>query len=158
MSQLHTTLQELLADPGTIKVIATADEQGHPHLAAKGSLRLDEQGNLIHLELIERSRTNRNLLFSLWQDKPVSILLVGSDRRSLRIHGLPRQVHVSGPVFQQHYEAVRAKLGDVDLAGVWVIRIDRIEDATYKNRLAEEEGKGGALVHLDRLVRDEQAG
>jgi hypothetical protein len=143
---------ELIADPATVKVVATVDERGVPHAVAKGSLQVDGEGNLIHLELIERSRTNRNLVHSLWHDRPVSILLVGSNGRSVSLLGIPRRVVVSGPLFQQHYTALRARLGDVDLAGVWVIEPTQVIDQAWKARLASEEAAGTGLLHLDRIA------
>jgi len=149
---LDATVRELLADPATVKVIATVDEHGVPNVVAKGSIRIDEDGNLIHLELIERSRTNRNLVYSLWRDKAVSILLVGSGGRSYQILGRPLRVHVSGPVFQKHYVAVRERLGDLDLSGVWVIQPLKIIDQAWRTRLAAGESAGAGLLHLDRIV------
>ena len=149
---LDSAVRELLGDPATVKILATVDEEGVPHVVAKGSLRLGEDGNLLHLELLERSRTNRNLVHSLWLDRLVSILLVGSGGRSYQILGLPRRVHVSGPVYQTHYQAVREKLGDVDLAGVWIIEPRKVIDQAWRTRLAAEEGLGQGLLHLDRIA------
>jgi hypothetical protein len=147
---LDASVRELLADPTTVKILATVDEQGVPHVVAKGSLNLDEDGNLFHLELIERSRTNRNLVHSLWHDRPVSVLLIGSDGRSVQIQGVPLRVHVSGPVFQTHYQTLRARLGDLELAGVWVIQPQRASNQAWRTRLAEE--PPDALLHLDRIA------
>jgi hypothetical protein len=121
---------------------------------AKGSLSLDEDGNLIHLELLEGSHTNRNLVHSLWHDRPVSVLLVGGDGRSFQIQGVPRRVHVSGPVFQRHYQALRARRGDLDLSGVWVIQPLRVADQGWKARLAAETAASGGLLHLDRIAAE----
>jgi hypothetical protein len=151
---LDASVRELLSDKATVKILATTDEHGVPHAVAKGSLSLDEDGNLIHLELIESSRTNRNLVYSLWHDRPVSILLVGGDGRSYQIQGVPRRLHVSGPLFQQHYQALRARLGDVDLSGVWVIEPRQATDQSWRSRLAAETATGGNLLHLDRIAGD----
>jgi len=149
---LDSSVRELISDPATVKVIATLDEHGVPNVVAKGSLQIDEDGNLVHLELIERSRTNRNLVRSLWHDRVVSILLVGRDGSSYQILGLPLRVHVSGPVFQKHHEAVRSLLGDVDLSGVWVIQPRKVVDQAWKARSASQEHLGTGLLHLDRII------
>jgi len=150
--QLDATVRELLSDPATVKVLATVDEHGVPNVVAKGSLQIDAEGNLLHLELIERSRTNRNLVHSLWLDKTVSILLIGSGGRSVQIFGVPRRLHVSGPVFEKHYTTVREHLGDVDLSGVWIIEPRSAVDQSWSTRLAKEEAAGTGLLHLDRIV------
>jgi hypothetical protein len=105
------------------------------------------------LELLETSRTNRNLVRSIWYDRRVAILLKGQDGRSFQIKGLPVRAHVSGPVFQKHYSEVRARLGDVALAAVWVIRPDEVLDETPDVRRKEEQAAHPSFTHLDRLVR-----
>lgn len=142
----------LLQDSNTVKVLTTVDGDGVPHTVFKGSLRADESGNLQVLELIESSRTNRNLVRSIWYNRPVSVLLKGKDSRCFQIKGVPIKAHVSGPVFQKNYVAIRERLGDVDLAGVWIIRPDEVIDETPKVRRTEEEAAHPVFVHLDRLV------
>lgn len=144
---------ELLENPQTAKILTTIDEKGAPHSVVKGSLALGEDGNLTLLELIESSHTNRNLVRSIWYDRPVSILLKGGGNRAYQIKGVAVKVHVSGPLFQKHYSALRARLGDVDLAGVWVIRPDEVIDQSWTVRQEEERAKRPALTHLDRLVK-----
>ena len=112
---------DLLNDPATVKVLATVDGDGAPHAAIKRSLHLAGDGKLHFRELIESSATNRNLVRALWFDRAVSILLYAPDGRSVLIKGRPVKTHITGPLFQRHYQEVRARLGDVDLAAVWVI-------------------------------------
>jgi general stress protein 26 len=151
--QLSQEVTELLRDPQTLKVLATVDERGVPHAVVKGSLSVNEDGDVQLLELLETSRTNRNLVRSIWHDRRVAILLKGQDGRSFQIKGLPIKAHVSGPVFQKHYSEVRARLGDVDLAAVWIIRPDEILDETPDVRRKEEQAARPTFTHLDRLVR-----
>jgi len=87
--QLGQEVIELLRDPQTLKVLATVDERGVPHVVVKGSLSVNLDGDLQVLELLETSRTNRNLVRSIWYDRRVAILLKGQDGRSFQIKGLP---------------------------------------------------------------------
>jgi len=93
----------------------------------KGSLSVNLDGDLQVLELLETSRTTET-----WCAASGTIVgwrsCSGQDGRSFQIKGLPIRAHVSGPVFQKHYSEVRARLGDVDLAAVWIIRPDEILD------------------------------
>jgi predicted pyridoxine 5'-phosphate oxidase superfamily flavin-nucleotide-binding protein len=114
----------LLEDRQTLKVLATVDDDGIPHAVVKEALLCNQDGNLQVLELIEASQSNHNLLRSLWFDKPVAVLIKGQDGRSFQIKGVPIKAHLSGPVFQKYYSEVRGRLGDVDLAAVWIIRPD----------------------------------
>jgi len=142
----------LLEDRQTLKVVATVDGNGVPHAVVKGSLRANQEGYLQWLELIETSQSNRNLVRSIWFDRPVAVLIKGQDGRSFQIKGVPIKAHVSGPVFQKHYAEVRARLGDVDLAAVWIIRPDTVIDETPAVRLQEEHSAHPNFTHLDRLV------
>jgi len=92
------------------------------------------------------------LLRSIWFAKEVSITLIGRGDQTYQIAGRVIRVHVSGPVFQQHYVAHREKLGDVDLAAVWVIAPQEIVDDSWQARRRKEEAHPN-FVHLDRLVK-----
>jgi predicted pyridoxine 5'-phosphate oxidase superfamily flavin-nucleotide-binding protein len=146
-------ISALLDREDTLKVLTTVDEQGVPHTVPKGSLRLGKDGDLILLELVESSRTNRNLIRSLWYDRTVSILLVGSNKDAYQIRGLPVKTYVSGPIYQKEYDAVRERLGDVDLAAVWIIRPHEVLNQSPSIRQKEERELHPLFAHLDRLVK-----
>ncbi len=152
--QLNGEVTRLLQDESTVKVLTTVDEHGAPHSVVKGSLTLDDDGNLIVLELLESSRTNRNLVRSIWYDRKVSVLLKGTGTVSYQIKGVPVKAHVAGPVFQKHYVAIRKRLGDVDLSTVWVIKPEEVINESPSVRRDEEQAKHPVFIHLDRLVRD----
>jgi hypothetical protein len=151
--QLNQEVIELLGNPQTFKVLTTVDAKGVPHAVVKESLTLGEDGNILVLEWTESSRTNRNLVRSIWFDQTVSILLKGEGPVAWQIRGLPIKAHVSGPVFQKHCVALRARLGDVDLAAVWVIRPEEVIDESPSVRHEEESTSRPTFIHLDRLVR-----
>jgi len=153
MSVTHTPyLKELLADPATAGTIATLDEAGAPHAVPSPFLRLDSDGRLVHLELLETSHTHRNLLRSIWFDRPVSIVLSGKEGRVAVVKGRVYKAHVSGPLFSDYYREVRERLGDADLAGVWLIDAQEVIDETYALRQAREEELHPFFRHLDRLA------
>ena len=142
----------LFESPDTIKVLTTVDETGTPHTVAKQSLSVDLDGNILYLEGLESSRTNRNLVWSIWFERKVSITLVGRDGASYQIKGTPSRSRVSGPVFQKHYAALRERIGDVDLAAVWSITPEEIINESWSARRREEEAAHPNFIHLDRLV------
>jgi len=151
MTKLSAEILKLLDDPTATKVVATTDELGIPYAVASAFLQAGAGGELVHLELLEKSATNRNLLRSLWFDKKVSVTLAASDGRSFVIQGKPVRALISGPVFRRHYEKVRALL-DADLAAVWLIEPEEVVDETFAERKREEEERFPFSVHLDRLV------
>jgi uncharacterized protein len=152
MSKLNAEILQLLDLPATTKIVATTDELGKPYAVASTFLQAGSDGALVHLELLEKSATNRNLLRSLWFDKKVSVTLCAADGRSFVIQGKPVKACISGLLFRHHYQRVRALLGDVDLASVWLIEPEEVVDETYAVRKKSEEERFPFSVHLDRLV------
>ena len=126
-----TCIANLLKEPGTTAIIASLNEQGAPHAVPSPFLALDEQGRLVHLELLETATSHRNLLRSIWFDKPVSVTLTGQAGQVLVVGGLLRKAHVSGPLFSDYYRLVRSQLDDADLAAVWLIEPQQVRDETY---------------------------
>lgn len=151
--ELTKEIIDLLAEEDTTKVLATLDENGFPHVVVKQSLQPGEDGTILYLELLESSRTNKNLVRSIWYDRGVAVTLKGKDGRSWQIKGKPVKTHITGSLFQKHYTAVRQKLGDVDLAAVWVIEPEEIINETFAVRKDEEERKHPYFTHLDRLAK-----
>ena len=147
MSLLSQEIIDRVKDRSVSKVIATLDEDGAPYAVVSRFLQVGENGTLVHLELLEKSETNRNLLRSLWYEKKIAIS-VGD----LVIKGRPVKAHISGPVFRHYYEQVRSVIADADLSTVWLIEPEEIIDETYAIRKRQEEEQFPFSVHLDRLT------
>jgi len=151
-TELRQQINKLLSNPATTASIATLNEDGVPWSVPSPFLRLDEQGRLVHLELLETSTTHRNLLRSIWFEQPLSITLTGQDYRVLVITARPYKALISGPVFSSYYSEVGARLGDADLAAVWLLEPQQLRDETYLLRKAREEELHPFHLHLDRLA------
>ncbi|GAM10271.1 hypothetical protein OR1_02559 [Geobacter sp. OR-1] len=149
---ITSDIRELLAHPATVATIATLDETGAPYAVPALFLQLDDSGRLVHPELLETSTTHRNLLRSIWFELPVTITLFSLRGRVTIVRGKVHKAHVSGPLFSDHYRELRSRLGDVDLAAVWLIDILEIIDDTFALRRAREEELHPFFKHLDRLA------
>ena len=152
-TKLNKEIIDLFSSDDSAKVVATVDEQGYPHAAAKPFIRVDDEGNLLYLELVESSRTQKNLVRSIWFDHKVAISVSNGTGQSWQIKGKPVKSLISGPVFLQHYRDVRQRLGDVDLSAVWVIVPEEVVNENILVRHAEEELAHPLFRHLDRLVK-----
>ncbi len=150
---LNKEIIALLSSDDSTKVLATVNERGFPHAAAKPFIRVDDDGNLLYLELVESSRTQKNLVRSIWFDQKVSISVSDRDGQSWQIKGKPVKTLVTGPTFLHHYRDVRRRLGDVDLSAVWIIEPEEIINENVFVRHAEEEQAHPLFRHLDRLVK-----
>jgi len=151
--QLEEDVVNLLQNKDTIKVLATTNEHGEPHAVVKQSLHLGENGNIVFLELIESSKTSKNLTRSIWFNRKVAVTLVGKDGQSYQIKGTPIKCIVAGKFFEEQYSKIREKLDDADLAAIWIIKPEEVINETYSIRKADEETKHPFFKHLDRLVK-----
>lgn len=153
MTTQHTILLgELLGEPGAAGTIATLNEDGAPHVVPSPFLHLNDDGYLVHLELLETSASHRNLLRSIWFEKPVAVSITTSDGRVATAGGRVYKAHVSGPLFSRYYRDVRSRLGDADLVAVWLIEPLSARDESYELRKAREEEFHPFFRHLDRLA------
>ncbi len=149
---LAPRLTRLLADRGAVKVLATSDRSGRPHAVLVPDLHLRADGRLVHLERIESSRTQKNLVASLWFDRPVAVT-VAHGGESWEIEGRAVKVLIAGPEFRDHYERVRESSPEADLAAAWIVEPTAATELTYEVRRAFHEVAHPFSTHLDRLAR-----
>ncbi|HEY6838842.1 MAG TPA: pyridoxamine 5'-phosphate oxidase family protein, partial [Geobacteraceae bacterium] len=97
-TQLTQEIIDLLKDKESTKVLATLDANGFPHAVVKQSLQPGTDGTILYLELLESSRTNKNLVRSIWFDQKVAVSVSGKGGQSYHIKGKPVKTHITGPV------------------------------------------------------------
>lgn len=149
---LTENLIKIISEDETKANIATLDEDGSPYTVPSPFIGYDGNGKLIHLELLETSTTHRNILRSLWFDKPVTVTIQAADDRTYVIKNRVFKAYVSGPEFSRHYSLIRQKLDDADLAAVWLLEPYEVIEETYSVRKAREEELHPFHKHLDRLA------
>jgi hypothetical protein len=149
---LNDEIKRGLAEGGFTAVLATVGKDGAVHSSFKNTFKLREDGNLVFDEIIETSQTNRNLVYSIWFKKTVSISMLYGNGRCWHITGRPIYAIVAGKEFSSHYTAIRKDLGDVDLSTVWVIEPLEFYEQSLEKRRLEEEAAHPLLKHLDRLT------
>ena len=142
-----------LNEPDALKILVTLDEQGLPHPTPKGSIRWDGE-HIVSWEVLESSRTNRNLTRAIWFDKPVVILLVTADKQAFKLTAKAAHNIVAGKEFTRHYEEAEKRHGK-GIAGVWLFDPIEIVDQSPKTRFAQEQAAHPHFVHLDQLARKE---
>jgi hypothetical protein len=153
--KINGELKTLIADPSTLKVIASVDMEGRPHVTVKGSLDVTDDGSLRYLEFFENSRTNKNLLASLWYEKQVAVNIVAADKRSFQIKGRVVRSVIAGREFEKQYVLAQTRDPQNDLSSIYIIEADEVIEQTYRVRREEEAKKNPLYVHLDRLTKQE---
>ena len=144
-------LSRLLQDPSVNNALSTVGETGIPTIVLGAELFATDRGTLLYREPLESSITTLNLTRSLWFDRPVAFSVRAGDTR-LHGRGVPVQAHITGDVFAAHYRDLRARDPLADLAAVWEIRIDSIEDTSPLLQRRHEDERRPFFRHLDRLL------
>ncbi len=144
---------ESFNSPNTLKVIATTNDKGIPHVAFKDSISINENGEIVLCEIIDSSVTNKNLVYSIWFNRKVSINILGIDKKSYLIEGIPVRAIISGKEFQRYYLYMQRKYGNIDLSTVWIIQPQLIKEETLEMRIMEEKCKHPIINHLDRILK-----
>lgn len=130
---------ELFNDPQTVKTLTTTDEEGAPHNVCKSSLTVLEDGLVGYCEMIETSKTQRNMLRNYWAKKLVSISLFNpATGLSYQIKGLPYKFIVDGPIWQRFLAETRKVIPSADPSGVWLIAPKEAKNQDYELRREEE--------------------
>ena len=154
--QLDKEILDAISNPDSIKVIATISKDGVPHVTPKGSISVDENGRIRFLELLEKSQTQKNLVYSIWFDKFVAINIITPEKRSLLIKGKIYKTINSGKEFQDAYVAVqKAKGTDIDLSAIWLVDVESVSEQTFLARREVLETSNPYELHVDRLAKDE---
>jgi len=152
MAELSQEIITAIKDKDSIKVLATVDGRGFPHVVAKGSINVDENGQLYFWELLESSVTNRNTIHALWYNTYVAINVISKDRKSWQIKGVPYKTLVNGKEYQAAYLKAQERNPENDLAAIYYIRPEEVIEESYPVRKAEEDAKHPLYIHLDRLA------
>lgn len=153
MAVINDELKAIIDDPGTFKVLGSVDKNGIPHVTYKNSIRVNDDGNLEYYEILESAQSNKNMVYSIWFDKKVSINILSKEKESYEIIGKPVKSITSGKEFEKTYEALRQSKGDIDLAAIWVIQPETVKNETFSVRIAEDEKRYPIIKHLDRLFK-----
>ncbi len=141
MAELPEELLGLLGDTGSSKVVGTIDDEGIPHVVAKGSLTTLDNKTIVFVEGFEGSLTNENLIRSTRLHKKVAIN-VTKGLISYQVKGSPQKYLKSDPVFQQMLQKIRERRGpDAEIAGVWAVTPEEVrnESPGYRSALPRQQ-------------------
>jgi len=146
---------ELINRQDTLKIVVSVDGDGCPHAVPKGTLRATDTGLLEYAELLESSRSYRNVTGSIWFGRKVAVLVVGAPteggRAAFEITGRVERILVAGAKFEDVYRILAESRG-FDVAAVVTIVPQSVEDMGAGNKIAEQEKSHPFFTHLDRLA------
>lgn len=149
---INEELKEIINAPDSLKVIASVSVDGELHAVYKQSLHVNEDGNLEFYEIMESSQNNKNMVNSIWFERPVVINVLSKERRSFEIKGVAYKAYVAGAYFEKVYTKLTDK-GYYDLSTVWVIKPENVQEKSFAKRAEEERKAHPHFRHLDRLLK-----
>lgn len=149
---ISENVKSILNNYDTKKVIATISEEGKVHVTFKDLVFIDENNEIVLLEILEKSMTNKNLVCSIWFNKSVAINFLSKDNRSFYFQVLPRRALVSGKKFEKYYQLVRDKMEGADLSTVWTFEILEFDEKTLMKQIERHSNEYPIINHLDRLI------
>lgn len=97
----------------------------------------------------------KNLVYSIWFEKEVSLSLLGKNGEIYRVSAKPYQALIAGHRFEEAYINAQEEFGEeTDLSTVWLLDVTAVEDDTYE---AAREKEHPYLMHMDHIYRKETA-
>jgi len=154
MNELLKQVQDIVADSGSLKIVSTLNENGTIHSAPKGTLKVNASWQLEYIEVLESSSSYKNVVRSLWFDKKVTVLVIGTDKRSYEIIGNIKRILTAGRHFEDAYKAFLEKRGH-GIAAVIQIDVESITDLDISKGIERQEREHFFFTHLDRFTVQE---
>lgn len=148
---MENEIRDLLEQKDTVKAIATVSKEGIPHVVIRRCLHA-EGDLLVFYEQLQSSQTNKDLVYSIWFDKQVSIILLGADGSRFTIEAVPEKSITAGREFEAVYDRLRSDSDRADLNAIWYLRPLKICRSDYLTLKQKEEEEFPMLAHLDQIV------
>ena len=127
-------------------------KSGVPHTVYKGSLHVNDEGDIVFYDILESSKINEALVYSIWFEKLITVNILTEDRRSFEIIGRVKESITQGRKFEEVYKKLKQDR-DNDLNAIWVIEPIDVRNESFAYRKSEQERIYPFLKHLDRAVK-----
>ena len=148
-------IEKLLEEKETISVISAVGKNENPISQVGRKLTMWGKGRIAYYEFLESLQMQKNLVYSIWFEKEVSLSLLGKNGEIYRVSAKPYQALIAGHRFEEAYINAQEEFGEeTDLSTVWLLDVTAVEDDTYE---AAREKEHPYLMHMDHIYRKEMA-
>ena len=137
-------VKNIINNPKSIVAVSTINEDGTPHVVYKGSVRILEDGNIAFIEVIENSRTTKNILslINIEEDKKTKLIamniLDAEKMLSYEIRLKFNRFAIEGPLWKSFLKETWKILPDIDPVGVWIFEPVEINNQSLPAKIKEE--------------------
>ncbi len=150
--ELSEEIKNIVNDGSTVAVISAVGKNGNPYSAVSKKLEAREDGRLGFYSLLETSQIQKNLVYSIWFDKDVSISLIAKNGRNFQLYAKPYQALIAGQDFVAAYENAQKEFGeDTDLSTVWLLDVVSAKESTYQIEKEIQQKEHPFLGHYDHI-------
>jgi predicted pyridoxine 5'-phosphate oxidase superfamily flavin-nucleotide-binding protein len=125
MAKLPEKAMELFNDLQALRVIATVDATGKPHLTPKGSMMAIDDETIAYSEMAG-GKTKANL-----EATKQAAVLACKELKAWKVRGVLRGIYTSGPLFEQFKKTAKEKLG-LDVNNVVAIKVEEVYTSSGK--------------------------
>lgn len=143
--------ENIVSKPGNTVIISAVGKDGIPYsgVALKTEIK---NGKLAYYELLESSQMQKNLVYSLWFNKAVSVLIIDSDGKNYQLKGKVYRAWMAGRDFEEEYVKILKEQGaEADLSTIWLIEIEDSLETTYDAGRIREKTEHPYMMHWDHI-------
>ena len=151
MSKLNEELKSLIENKNSIKVVSTQDKEGVINSAPKGSLQISADDELTYVEILESSKSYSNIVYSIWFDKKVSVLVVGENKETYLIHGHVKKILTCGREYEEYYRKYQEARG-FDIAAAVKLTVEDVQDLNLAKGIEKQKKEHPFFSHYDSLA------
>lgn len=154
MGKIKEELKRIMEDQGSLKIVSSQNRDGVIHSVPKGSLEISGEDELTYVEVLESSASYRNIVYSIWFDKKVSVLVVGEQKEAYLIHGHVRKILTSGREYEGYYRNLQETRG-FDIAAVVRIAVEDVKDLNLAKAIEKQKAEHPFFQHYDSIAIDQ---
>jgi len=142
--ELPEKVKKIFQNAKAIKAVSTIGEDGTPHTVFKSSMKLLDDGNIAFLEMIENSRTSKNILNLINIEYEnmlplISITILDAENYiAYEIKGKFNRFILEGPLWKAFLKETWNNFPDVDPVGVWLFEPVQFTNQSLYARIEEE--------------------
>ena len=151
MAILNEELIGLIGNKNSIKIVSSLDKEGVINSAPKGSLEISADNELTYVEVLESSKSYSNIVYSIWFDKAVSVLVVGENREAYLIHGHVKKILACGREYEEYYRRYQEARG-FDIAAAVKLSVDDVQDLNLAKGIERQKKEHPFFSHYDSLA------
>lgn len=143
--------KDIVSKSGVTVVVSAVGKDGSPYseVALKTEIK---NGKLAYYELLESSQMQKNLVYSLWFNKAVSVLIIDSDGKNYQLKGKVYRAWMAGRDFEEEYVKILKEQGaEADLSTIWLIEIEDVLETTYDAGRIREKTEHPYMMHWDHI-------